>query len=286
MISIDSITGTNFAYNKVPVTRWLDDMVALERTQLELWGVSQHIDLFNLTVPAVRRLRTELDARGLHLYCVTPEQIMYPVNFASDDPVIAETTMRMFRNAADLCSELDGSLLFVTGGWGWEGEPIDEPRKRSAERLHEIAEYAAGLGLRSVLEGLQRNESNLDVGLGQLGELLDAADSQHLGIALDTVAMATSGEGITDYFDRFGSRVWHVHLVDGSPSGHKAWGDGDLPLETYLKDLRAVGYDGLLTAEIFGATYTYDPTSAHTKNLSTIRDAFARVDALMAAQPS
>lgn len=277
MISIDSVTGTNFGYNKVPMTRWLDDMVTLERTELELWGISQHIDLFNLTVSSVRHLRNELSARGLHLYCVTPEQIMYPVNFASDDPVIAETTMRMFRNAADLCAELGGKLLFVTGGWGWEGAPIGDARRRSAERLHEIAEYAGGLGLRSVLEGLQRNESNLDVGLTQLGDLFDATDSEFLGIALDTVAMATSNEGITDYFDRFADRVWHVHLVDGSPSGHKAWGDGNLPLDTYLTELRQAGYDGLLTAEIFGAAYTYDPTSAHKKNLAVIRDAFARI---------
>lgn len=278
MITIDSITGTNFGYNKVPLERWLDDMVTLERTELELWGVSQHIDLFALTLQSVHRLRREFDARGLHLHCVTPEQIMYPVNVASDDPAIVEMTMRMFRNAADLSAELGGKLLFLTGGWGWEGEPIDDARKRSAERLHELAEYAGSLGLRSVLEALQRSESNLDVGLEQLGDLFEAADSAHLGIALDTVAMATSNESITDYFDRFDDRVWHVHLVDGSPSGHKAWGDGDLPLDTYLTELRRVGYEGLLTAEIFGAAYTYDPTTAHTKNLAAIREAFARID--------
>ncbi len=282
MLSIDSITGTNFAYHRVPLTRWLDDMAVLERRELELWGVSQHIDLFQLTVPSVRRLRQELDARELRLYCVTPEQIMYPVNVASDDPVIVEHTTRMFRNAAELCAELEGDLLFLTGGWGWEGEPIEAARERSAERIHEIAEYAEALGLRCVLEGLQRRESNLDVGLEQLGNLFDAADAPNLGIALDTVAMATSGEAIPDYFARFGDRVWHVHLVDGKPSGHLAWGDGELPLERYLTELREVGYDGLMTAEIFGADYSYDPTAAHTRNLSAIRDAFARVDAARA----
>ena len=83
-----------------------------------------------------------------------------------------------------------------------------------------------------------------------------------------------------DYFDRFGDRVWHVHLVDGNPSGHKAWGDGNLPLDDYLRDLRRFGYDGLMTAEIFGRPYIYEPTAAHRKNLTAIGAAFDRIDAV------
>lgn len=279
MLSIDSVTGTNFVYHKFPVAKWLDDMVALERKELELWGVSQHIDLFDLTVPAVRALKRQLEERGLHLACVTPEQIMYPVNFASDDPVIVAHTERMFRNAAELCAELDGSIVFVTPGWEWEDGDVDEARKRAGERIHDFADYAGRLGLRCVLEALQRHESNLATNTRELGLVFDAADSPNLGIALDTVAMATAGEGIGDYFGRFGDRVWHVHLVDGAPAGHRAWGDGDLPLGQYLSELRGFGYDGLLTAEIFGASYAYDPTAAHAGNLAVIREAFAGLDA-------
>ncbi|SFS00119.1 protein FrlC [Agrococcus baldri] len=279
MLTIDSVTGTNFAYHRVPLTRWLDDMVALERRELELWGIAQHVDLLELTVPAVRKLKGELDARGLRVACVTPEQIMYPVNFASADPAIIARTQRMFTNAAELCAELGGDLVFLTPGWGWEGEPVQDAQRRAAAQLHDIAEHAAGLGLRCVLEALQRHESNLGVGIEQLGAVLDAADAPALGVALDTVAMATSGEGIDDYFSRFGDRVWHVHLVDGSPGGHRAWGDGELPLVDYLTALRAVGYEGLLTPELFGTPYVYDPTAAHAANLASIRQAFERVDA-------
>lgn len=279
MLTIDSVTGTNFAYHRVPLTRWLDDMVALERRELELWGIAQHVDLLELTVPAVRKLKAELDARGLRVACVTPEQVMYPVNVASADPAIIARTQRMFTNASELCAELGGDLVFVTPGWSWEGEPIHDAQQRAAAQLHDIAEHAAGLGLRCVLEALQRHESNLGVGTEQLGAVLDAADAPALGVALDTVAMATSGESIDDYFSRFSDRVWHVHLVDGSPAGHRAWGDGELPLDDYLSELRAAGYDGLMTPEIFGTPYVYDPTAAHASNLATIRQAFERVDA-------
>lgn len=279
MLCIDSVAGTNFAYHRVPLTHWLDDMVAMERRDLELWGIAQHVDLLELTVPAVRSLKAELSARGLRVACVTPEQVMYPVNVASDDPAIISRTQRMFRNAAELCAELGGDLVFVTPGWGWEGARIDEAQQRAAAQLHDIAEHAATLGLRCVLEALQRHESNLGVGVEQLAAVLKAADAPALGVALDTVAMATSGESIDDYFSRFGDRVWHVHLVDGSPGGHRAWGDGTLPLVEYLAALRAADYRGLLTPELFGAPYIFDPTAAHAGNLEIIRQAFERVDA-------
>lgn len=279
MLTIDSVTGTNFGYHRVPITRWLDDMVALERRQLELWGVAQHVDLFDLNLSTVRQLRRQVAERGLRVACVTPEQIMYPVNFASDDPTIIARTQHMFRNAAELTAELGGDFVFVTPGWGWEDEPIGDAQQRAAAALHEFADYAARLGLRCVLEALQRHESNIGVGIDQLDAVLRAADAPALGIALDTVAMATSGETIADYFARFGDRVWHVHLVDGSPAGHRAWGDGTLPLETYLRELRDVGFDGLLTPEIFGVPYIFEPKRAHSSNLSTIRAAFARLDA-------
>lgn len=279
MLTIDAVTGTNFAYHRVPLTRWLDDMVTLGRRELELWGIAQHVDLFDLSVPAVRALKAELDARELRVACVTPEQIMYPVNVASADPAIIARTQRFFRNASELCAELGGDFVFVTPGWGWEGEPIHDAQRRAAGQLHDIAEHAAGLGLRCVLEALQRHESNLGVGTEMLAAVLEAADAPTLGVALDTVAMATSGESIDDYFSRFGDRVWHVHLVDGSPGGHRAWGDGELPLVDYLAELRAVGYDGLLTPELFGTPYVYDPTAAHAANLATIRQAFEQVDA-------
>jgi protein FrlC len=279
VLSLGSVTGTNFAYQRFPLDYWLDDMVALERTQLEIWGMSQHIDLFELRAQDVDALRAKLDDRGLSAACITPESLMYPVNFASDDPVIREYTFSMFRNAADLAADLGASHVFVTPGWGWENAAIADAVARAADGIHAFCAYAEKKGLRCVLEALQRHESNLAVDSRQLETVFNAVDAPNLGIALDTVAMATASEAIGDYFGRFGDRIWHVHLVDGSPSGHKAWGDGNLPLDDYLRDLRRFGYDGLMTAEIFGRPYIYEPTAAHRQNLTAIGAAFDRIDA-------
>ncbi len=279
MLSLASVTGTNFAYQRFPLDYWLDDMVALERQQLEIWGMSQHVDLFELRKRDVDALRGKLEDRGLSVACITPESLMYPVNFASDDPVIREYTFSMFRNAADLAADLGASYVFVTPGWGWENQPVADAVARAAEGIQALCAYADRRGLRCVLEALQRHESNLAVDARQLDTVFRAVDAPNLGIALDTVAMATAEENMGDYFDRFGDRVWHVHLVDGNPSGHKAWGDGNLPLDDYLRDLRRFGYDGLMTAEIFGRPYIYEPTAAHRKNLTAIGAAFDRIDA-------
>jgi protein FrlC len=169
----------------------------------------------------------------------------------------------MFRRAAELCVELEAPLLFLTPGRGFENEPTDAAWRRSVDAIGEIAAHAASLGIDCVLEPLQRVESNLVNDSATLARMLDDISAPNLGAALDTVAMATAGETVDDYFTALGARIRHVHLIDGKPNGHLAWGDGELPLGDYLAALGRHGYDGCLTFELFGdGTYAFDPRPA------------------------
>ncbi|WP_248963447.1 sugar phosphate isomerase/epimerase family protein [Sphaerisporangium perillae] len=81
---------------------------------------------------------------------------------------------------------------------------------------------------------------------------------------------------VDDYFDALGGRVRHVHLIDGSPAGHLAWDDGELPPADYLAALDRRGYDGHLTFELFGdGTYAFEPRPAVERCLAPVRSALA-----------
>jgi protein FrlC len=128
-----------------------------------------------------------------------------------------------------------------------------------------------------VLEPLQRIESNLVNDATTLAQMLDEIAAPNLGAALDTVAMATAGDTVDGYFAALGGRIRHVHLIDGKPNGHLAWGDGVLPLGEYLRALGRNGYAGFLTFELFGdGTYAYDPRPA-------LEQSFAAVERELAA---
>ncbi|AIS02147.1 sugar phosphate isomerase/epimerase family protein [Streptomyces glaucescens] len=257
------LTGSNFAYQHLRFDRFLDDAVALGRERLELWGIAPHLHIPRVGDAEARDLRRRIEERGLSAYCLTPEQVMYPVNVASPVGWLRAWSIALFRRAAEICAELGAEKLLLTPGRGGEDEPVDAAWRRSVDAIGGIAAYADTLGVTCVLEPLQRVESNLVNDSPTLAAMLDEIGAGRLGAVLDTVTMAVAGETVDDAFAALGDRIQHVHLVDGRPAGHLAWGDGVLPLDDYLRALRRHGYDGWMTFELFGdGTYALDPRAA------------------------
>ncbi len=268
---IDRVTGSNFAYQHLPLRRCLDDLADLGRTAIELWGIAPHAHVGWMTDADARSIRHAAAGRGMRIACFTPEQVMYPVNIASTDPRQREESRKTFRRAAQLAVELGAGMLFLTSGRGREDEPRDAGWRRAVDAIGEIAQYASGLGLECVLEPLQRVESNLVNTSSDARRMLDDVGASNLGVALDTVAAAVAGETVDDYFALLGDRVRHVHLIDGSPAGHLAWGEGDLPLPAIVDALDRHAYSGLATIELFGdGSYALDPRPALERSLQAI----------------
>ncbi|GAA2675056.1 MULTISPECIES: sugar phosphate isomerase/epimerase family protein [Nonomuraea] len=276
-LTLQQLTGSNFAYQQLPFERFLDDAAALGRERLELWGIAPQFHIPQVSDAEARAVRRSARARGLSVHCLTPEQVMYPVNVASPVTWLRAASIAMFRRAAELAAELGAELLLLTPGRGFEDEPLEAAWRRSVDAVGEIAAYAETLGVACVLEPLQRVESNLVNDSRTLARMLDEIGSSNVGAVLDTVGMAVAGESVDDYFDSLGDRVRHVHLVDGSPAGHLAWGDGRLPLAEYLTALERRGYGGRMTFELFGdGTYAFDPRPVVERCLSAVTSALPR----------
>lgn len=269
-LSMDQMTGTNFLYQRFTFSRFLDDMEVLGRRKLELWGVAPDLYVPAMSDQDVTRIRTAVAERGMEVYCFTPEQIMYPVNLASEARWEREGAIATYRRAAEVAAGLGARFLFLIPGTGREDLPRDEAWQRSVEGLAEIAEYAATLGVECLLEPLQRRESNLVNDAESLSAMLEDVGSSNLFAVIDTVAMACAGEDIDHCFQTLGELIRHVHLIDGTPGGHMPWGRGELPLVTYLSQLDAAGYTGMMTQELFGSLDALDPLPAHRESLEHI----------------
>lgn len=262
-LSADRFVGSNFGFQHYRFEHFLEVMGELGFTAIELWGVAQHLDVFHETEARVDRVRRLLGDHGLSVVCFTPEQVAYPVNIASGDDTLREHSVRVFRRAAEICVALGAPYLFLTSGRGYEDEPRSDAWQRAVESLRDIVGYASSLGVRCLLEPLQRVETNLVLNSADLRRMLDDVGSDEVDVVLDTVAMACAGETVADYVNAFGSRIGHVQLVDGNPSGHLAWGEGSLPLGEYVDELALLGYDGTVTFELFGdGGYSLDPVTA------------------------
>ena len=269
--SADQLIGSNFSFQHYGFEDVARIIKGFGLREIELWGVAPHLDLFHASDANVARAKRILDDNGLSTYCFTPEQVIYPINIASGDDGLREASIARFCRGAEICATLGARYLFLTPGRGFESEPQSRAWERSAEALTRIATYAATLGVRCLLEPLQRVESNIVTNAAGLRRMLDLVDVPTVDIVLDTVAMATAGDSVADYLRLFGPRLAHVHVVDGTPAGHLVWGDGNLPLGSYLDELAEAGYRGKLSFEPFGdGSYALNPVAAWTRCLRAI----------------
>lgn len=270
-LGMHQLTGTNFAYQHHSLERCLRDMAQFGRRHFELWGIAPHADIGAMDLQEARSLAKLLDSYGMSALCLTPEQVAYPVNIASPDPGLRQRSIDHFKHAVHLCSVLGADFLFLTSGRGAEDEPKEVAWERSRDALAEITAYSDRYGLRCLLEPLQRVESNLVIRSAHAARMLEEVDSPNLGVCLDTVAMAAAGETVETYLTALPDLIWHVHLVDGTPTGHLAWPEGNLDLGAILASLAQAGYTGMMTTELFGSgRYALAPQMAFRRSFETI----------------
>lgn len=270
-LDASQLVGANFAFQHFPLQYCLATMQEAGLRKIELWGIAPHLDIERVSDAEVSALGRLLGHHELALRSLTPEQVAYPVNIASGDAGLRSASIAHFLRAADIAAALGAEYLFLTPGRGYENAPRDAAWARSVEALSVIVDHARSRGLRCLLEPLQRVESNIVTDLDDLARLWAELPGDSVDLVLDTVAMAAAGDTVEDYIRRFGDRLAHVHLVDGRPAGHLAWGDGELPLGEILQALIRAGYRGTLAFEPLGdAQYAIDPRSVWRRNLTAL----------------
>ncbi|PKL21415.1 MAG: endonuclease [Spirochaetae bacterium HGW-Spirochaetae-4] len=265
------LAGMNITYRHLPMTRFLDDMVSLGFTEVELWGGAPHFYSEDITQTDISVMRMTLAERGLSLVCFTPEQCLYPINIASADKAMRERSIDFFRRNIEITVELGCDLMLVTPGRGYVDEDAGEAAKRSIAALIELTATAERQSVRLGLEVLRRDESDIVYNLKTLKEMVDSVDSPSLGALLDTIPMALAGEEPADYLDTFEKKLFHIHFIDGAPHGHLAWGDGILDAQEYLRQIKDSGYSGSLSLEITDARYSGNPFPAFRQSVDRLK---------------
>jgi protein FrlC len=100
--------------------------------------------------------------------------------------------------------------------------------------------------------------------------MLDEVNSPNLKGMIDTIPMALANEDFENYFSLLGEDLVHIHFIDGKPEGHLVWGDGVLPLETYIHQLNEIGYKGFLTLEYTSYQYVRNPDEAMERSFKVL----------------
>lgn len=252
----------NNAYQNYSFSFFLDSMDKLELNKIDLWGGVSHFNAFDATNQYLSDFKKEIFRRNFQLVCYTPEILGYPFNIAAKQPELREKSIAYCIRNIQIASELEIPQMLVNPGWGLWDCSREEALNRSADSLHQISSKADEYGIRILLEHLTPESSNLLTCADAVKHMLQKVALPSLGIALDLGQMSVFGECIYDYFESNDGNVGIVHMMDGLPGRHLAFGDGILPLQDYYNKLLLYGYDGYITLEINDGCYGDSPHEA------------------------
>jgi sugar phosphate isomerase/epimerase len=165
------------------------------------------------------------------------------------DESIARKAEERLRGVIDLAARLGamvnlgrvrGRLDLLAGATGAWGEAVI--------RLRRVAEYAAERGVRVTLEPLNRYECDFILNTAEGLRFIADVGCDSLGLMLDLFHMNIEESSIPDALQLAGERLWHVHVAD---SNRRYPGCGHLDFTGAFAALRAMGYAGFVSAELF-----------------------------------
>lgn len=268
------LTGMNQHYRRYSFEEYLDSMLSCGIESLELWCGAPHfmLDPKNFSDPKpYERMARE---RGMRFVSVCAPSMMWQYQFGVEGRERQKKAVAYYQNGIRVAAALGCKIMSINAGWGYRDEPANESMKRSAEAILKAADLAEREGVTLALETLQPTESNMVLTLKDARAFYKKLNHPAVKMMIDTVAAGVAGETVEDWFLAFGKDLVHCHFVDGSPSGHKVFGDGNYPVVSMLHTFERFDYQGFLTMEL-GESYINDPFSADKRNTEGLRKLIA-----------
>lgn len=272
MVSIKrkQIVGMNQHYKRFSLDYFLDCQQRVGIQNIELWCGAAHFWLDHQSYGSVKELQKKLQQRELQVVSVTSPSMAYQYQYASQEPEGLEKSFHYFSNGIKAAAELGADRAVVNSGWGYNSEDPQEMWKRSKDHLRRLAEVGRREGVTLVMESLRDDESNIVNSLETTRRMFTEVSHPYLKVMVDTIATGAAGESLSLWFKTFGEDLIHMHFLDGDPYVHNAWGDGNTPLESQLKEINDWNYEGFLVQEIADDRYLADPFAADIKNMRTL----------------
>lgn len=270
-LRMEQLSGMNLHYQHHSLEYFLDRQVELGIQNVELWGAAPHLCVDDASSERVHYVRRAIQSRGLNLICYTPETVVYPINIAAEEEHIRWRSLQYLSRAIEITAELGCGHMLLTPGWGYveHGKEISMPY--ALQSIEILTRKAEKEGVILVLEHLSPISSNLINTAADLKVVLDRIPSPNLKSMLDTCQVCLVGEHVRDYFEALGEDLIHIHIVDGTPGGHLAFGDGTIPLQDFVETIGAYGYTGFLSMEISDRRYFEKPELADKQSIDLFR---------------
>jgi sugar phosphate isomerase/epimerase len=203
---------------------------------------------------------------GLHWLLARTEGL----HLTSTDQGVRERTAAYLVELARCCSDLGGDML-VFGSPAQRRVPAGATRDQAADRAADTFRRAlpaiADYGVRICLEPLTPAETDFLNTCAEAVELLDRVGHPNFVLHLDVKAMSSEPTPVPELIRRYVGRTGHFHANDPNKRGP---GFGDTDFAPIFRELRASGYAGWVSVEVFD--YSPDPETITRESMRYMKE--------------
>lgn len=212
--------------------------------------------------------RAGIEIAGLHWILARTEGF----HLTTADTAVRARTADYLAEIVRLCADLGGTRVI-----------LGSPKQRSLEPGVELAQgwawaqaalrpaiaAAAGAGVVICLEPLPAEDTNFINTAAEAVRFVEEADAPALQVILDVRAMSHEEKPIPQLIAETQAHLAYVHANDRNLKGP---GFGAVDFKPIAAALRAAGYDGTVSVEVF--TFEEGPETIATRSLEYLRQTF------------
>ena len=197
--------------------------------------------------PLLTRIKGAIDQAGLKLAAVGTG-LLYAIDhlsFTDPDPAKRARAVAVVKDLVRFASEANATVIIgmVRGVSPLDREAVTGSFEKCLKECDSAAEES---GTKLAVEAINRYETQSLNTAEEVAILIDKLKLRASGLLLDTFHMNIEEQSIELTISKYASRIAHFHVADSN-----RWppGNGHLNLETILKQLRDMGYQGWVSAE-------------------------------------
>ena len=238
---------------------------------IELQGSRPHGDPNDITEEDIANIRRWSEEYGLPIISYEPE--MPKLTWQKEE--WNEEGVEHLKKCIDLCKALDIPKMVLAAEQSNYQMSTDEEWATFIRCAKKLAAYSEEIdGCILILETVTPWEGRVLLRADDIVRAMKEIDSPKVKGMLDLAAPLTVGEPSSQYFEKLGKDLIHIHLVDCNKDNedHLIFGDGELPLEEVLTMIDSYGYDGYCSIELFDE-YRTEPVLYNLKAIRVVRNA-------------
>lgn len=259
-------------YQRNPLEHCFMDAKRFGYDFIELWGARPHAFAPDLKAGDINEVKRLIDTYEMPVLGYTPEHNAYPYNFMIGSEAQREDAVNYLTLSLDMAKELNADYMLVSPASAGYLATYDEIWDRMTRTLRELTNHAEKVGVKLVVEPLTPYESNAFKSANDLVELFKRIDSPYLVGMCDLVPPFVQHESIMAYFDKLGEKMYHLHMIDGEQGtdSHIMPGEGALPLQELMYELKDINYQGTATIELVTG-YINEPRMYARRAINNVR---------------